>query len=71
MHSLPCGSLGPRIADEGRPICLRQNEHNSYHRGFEGSGFEQEFWSDPIPGYDPRITMAERESIAGVGLTED
>lgn len=42
--SEPCGSRGPRIGSEGRPLCELTRGHSQRHQGFEGSGFENETW---------------------------
>lgn len=42
-----CWSWGPRIGDEGRPVCKQELGHDGLHRGFPDSGFEQEEWGDP------------------------
>lgn len=43
-----CGSIGPRIGEEGSPRCAETLGHDGLHHGFEGSGFEREFWGDPL-----------------------
>lgn len=45
---LVCGSIGPRIGEDGSPRCAEYLGHSWTHRGFEGSGFESEHWGDPI-----------------------
>lgn len=40
----PCFSRGPRIGEEGKPVCHRPNGHDGMHQGYEGSGFERERW---------------------------
>ncbi len=43
-----CGSIGPRIGEEGSPRCGEPFGHGDLHRGFPGSGFEREFWGRPL-----------------------
>lgn len=43
-----CGSIGPRIGSEGQPRCAEPLDHDGLHHGFEGSGFEYEFWGAPV-----------------------
>jgi hypothetical protein len=39
-----CGSIGPRIGEEGTPRCAKGFDHQDLHQGYHGSGFEGEFW---------------------------
>lgn len=48
LKSGVCGSRGPRIGEEGSPRCAKPFGHAGNHQGFEGSGFEREFWGEPI-----------------------
>lgn len=43
-----CGSIGPRIGEDGSPRCAEPLNHGDLHRGFEGSGFEHEHWGYPV-----------------------
>lgn len=43
-----CGSRGPRIGEEGSPRCAGPLGHDGPHKGFKGSGFENEWWGDPL-----------------------
>lgn len=42
-----CGSRGPHIDGQGSPRCAGPLEHPGLHKGFQGSGFEREWWGDP------------------------
>ena len=43
-----CASRGPILGSEGQPRCAQRLGHPGLHRGFPGSGFEHEFWGDPL-----------------------
>lgn len=60
---LVCGSIGPRIGSEGQPICAEPLTHDGLHHGFEDSGFEHEFWGDPI-NRDARFAKDWQEWLA-------
>lgn len=47
-HFAVCGSTGPRIGEDGSPRCALSLGHVGMHRGFQGSGFEREYWGAPI-----------------------
>lgn len=50
VNAIPevCGSIGPRIGEEGSPRCGEPLDHGDFHRGFPGSGFENQYWGYPV-----------------------
>lgn len=42
-----CWSHGPRIGNDGRPVCFRPEGHSGPHRAHPESGFECVTWGSP------------------------
>lgn len=42
-----CWSRGPRIGDEGSPICFRADGHSGTHQAHPDAGFGTVHWCDP------------------------
>ncbi|WP_139812782.1 hypothetical protein [Prescottella equi] len=42
-----CWSLGPRIGDEGKPVCFEPTGHPGFHRSHPGAGWGDIRWGAP------------------------
>ena len=58
-----CWSLGPRIGNDGRPVCFRERGHKGMHESHPDSGFVDVTWSGP--------DMPVAESVRGEFWTPD